>query len=99
MTMLYCVGCGERMFDYDGGALSYTHSCGSLVFITEDGNIFFPASFVLDMEKKEEKPHIDYYLGTSDFMDNLKRHLIGLLLKKGFVWKKDCKDCTKVITS
>jgi len=101
MSKLICVGCGQEiMHDWDGSALCYTHSCGATVFRTEI-HMVFPASFIRLMADfkdgklpvKDKMPHIDYYVGKSDYTDKTKETVVRFLQDIGCIWMKECESC------
>lgn len=73
------------------GPIAYTCPCGATALVCDDGKLNLPASFYQRWEK--EKPHIDYYLGTSDHRSAEKRGLYQVLRKRGCVWSWECEKC------
>lgn len=97
-----CIGC-DSIIGWDGkGMFCYTCPCGATVFYNdEDGKLAPPASLFRAINKKKLfpgevlTPHIDYYVGDSDYTSEIKERFIKELLDLGFIWMKDCEQCQK----
>ncbi len=98
--MYKCVGC-DRTILWDGeGTFCYTCQCGATLFYeTVTLNPVMPASLIAaintlhELGVKPASPHIDYYLGDSNYTSGIKDLFIKVLLEMGFVWMKDCEQC------
>lgn len=89
----HCVGCG-RSIPWDGtGIFAYTCACGANLFATDKGYISFPASLAMAKEGKIEIPHLDYYLGISNYVSAEKQKAYDDLRKLGSVWSWECDEC------
>lgn len=86
-----CLGC-DREIAWDGkGLFAYTCPCGATVFYDEEKGLALPASlFTLD---PENPPHIDYYLGKSNYWSKRKQEMYEYLKSQGAVWSWQCPKC------
>lgn len=90
----HCVGCG-RIIPWDGKTpIAYTCPCGGTLFAGPKGYTL-PASLFFGITGKGTKklPHLDYYLGISDFVSAEKTKAIAELKKLGCVWSWECDKC------
>ena len=93
----HCVGCGAPS-GWDGqGMWAATCACGAIMLSpdTEDSQHTFPASLILNTIKKEDVPHIDYYLGLSDYESAEKLAMIKVLRDMGSIYSWECNKCIK----
>jgi len=87
-----CVGCGRKI-PWDGrGLFAYTCPCGATVFVDEERHIAYPASFYYALSG-HSIPHIDYYLGISNYVSAKKEQVYQILKKLGAVWSWECPEC------
>jgi len=87
-----CLGC-DRDIPWDGeGLFAYTCPCGATVFYDEKG-LAVPASLVRALYEGRPLPHIDYYVGISDHMSEIKKEFIAELRRRGAVWSWECGEC------
>ncbi len=102
MEMYKCAGC-DSIIPWDGkGSFCYTCQCGATLFYeVETLNPVMPASLIRAINALHElgiepkSPHIDYYLGDSNYTSVLKDLFIKVLLEMGFIWMKDCEQCKR----
>lgn len=88
----HCVGCGTPI-GWDGKSLlAYTCHCRGTIFASSEGKIAPPASLLLSIATGKELPHIDYYLGISNYNSTEKEAIYKILSEKGAVWSWDCTD-------
>lgn len=88
----HCVGCG-RIIPWNGrGVFAYTCPCGARLFAGPKG-YSLPASLIFGVPNGKELPHIDYYLGISDFVSAEKTKALEELKKAGCIWSWDCPKC------
>ena len=84
------------------GGWAYTCPCGGNLF-TFDGRLALPTSLVgyLAYQKlgagsplgvRKDIPHLEYYVGYSDFMDDVKRDAINQLKLAGSIPEDECQD-------
>lgn len=98
-----CVGCGidMGMIDISGG-FCYTCPCGAQVF-EFDGSVSHPMSLemYLDSQKygiameefyRKDIPHIEYYVGWSEYTDKVKEDFIKSLRLAGSIPTSECDD-------
>lgn len=102
---IHCVGCGRRLFEWDGGTLAYTCSCDAVTFskvdpMTSKGTdeeldqLILPASFWrYAAGEVDDIPHLEYYLGTSNAVNPLKTKLREKLKEVGAISQADCVVC------
>jgi len=89
----HCVGCGIEIA-WDGtGLWSYTCPCGATLFADENHQFAFPASLIIGLHEGRELPHIDYYLGFSNYISEEKQQAYEFLKSKGAIWSWDCPQC------
>jgi len=89
----HCVGCG-RPIAWDGkGTLCYTCPCGATLFADENHNFALPSSLVIGVVEGRELPHIDHYLGRSNYVSAEKQRAYEDLRKLGCIWSWECKKC------
>ena len=89
----HCVGCG-RTIPWDGkGLFAYTCPCGATLFADEDGKFAWPVSLITAISEHREPPHIDYYLGRSNYDSAEKQKAVEFLRKLGARWSWDCDEC------
>lgn len=104
-----CVGCGTQSLMRIAGALAFTCWCGSRIFMC-NGQIQYPASLVLYLLSQEhgiamgefyrkEVAHIEYYLGYSDYMDDVKKRVLDSLKLAGAISMLECDNagCSKFV--
>lgn len=90
---IHCVGCGQ-MIPWDGtGLFAYTCRCGATLFADSNGNLIPPASLVLAIVGKRELPHIDYYIGYSNYVSIEKQKVYDELRQLGAKWSWECEHC------
>lgn len=97
-----CVGC-DGTIPWDGkGTLCYTCPCGATLFYeAETLKPLMPASliraiyYLQQLGIKPEGPHLDYYLGDSNYTSEFKDSITKQLLEIGFIWMEDCEQCKK----
>lgn len=88
-----CLGC-DREIPWNGtGLFAYTCPCGATIFYDEKKGICPPASLVLGLYEHRELPHIDYYLGKSNFWSKEKQEMCDFLRGKGAIWSWECDQC------
>lgn len=93
MTKYHCVGCGVELA-WDGkGLFSYTCPCGATLFADENHRFAFPASLIIGLYEGRELPHIDYYLGWSNYTSEEKEAAYKFLREKGACWSWECDKC------
>ena len=93
MAKYHCVGCGSPI-PWDGtGVFSYTCRCGGTIFADENHAPALPASLVIAIYEKRELPHIDYYLGISNYVSAEKQWMYEELKKHGAIWSWECEKC------
>lgn len=96
-VLIRCVGCGQSLGHVDvSGGWCYTHVCGSTTF-SFDGTISYPLSLIMAVEARKKGlqkdiPHIEYYLGWSDYMDDVKREFLTKLKLAGAIYTEECND-------
>lgn len=89
----HCCGCG-RPIPWDGtGLFSYTCRCGATIFADQNHKPAFPASLIIAIHEKREIPHIDYYLGFSNYVSVEKQALYEEFRKLGCLWSWECSRC------
>lgn len=89
----HCVGCGSSI-PWDGkGAFAYTCRCGATLFADETGKFCLPASLVIGVTKRKELPHLDYYLGISNYVSAEKQRAYEELRALGCTWSWNCPKC------
>ena len=89
----HCVGCG-RSISWDGsGYFAYTCPCGATLFADENGKFAMPASLVIAIHDRREPPHIDYYLGKSNYVSMEKQKAYEMLRSLGAKWSWECPQC------
>ena len=89
----HCVGCG-RPIPWDGkGCFAYTCPCGATLIADENGEFALPVSLVMAMRDKKEPPHIDYYLGKSNYVSMEKQKAYEMLRSLGAKWSWECPHC------
>lgn len=91
--MLYCVGCGRTVCaSKPGQVLAISCVCGANAPIlhTKDGHWAPPASFVLATGAM--LPHLEYYLGFSDYQSPLKTKATRMLRAMGAISYTECTD-------
>lgn len=104
MTKIRCVGCGNIIGgDIDiRSTFAYTCSCGANLF-TFDGRLALPSSLItyLAYQKYGKSsplgvqtsiPHIEYYIGYSEYMDDTKKYFIEQLKLAGSIPEDECQD-------
>lgn len=97
-----CVGC-DGVIPWDGeGTFYYTCLCGATLFYkVETMTLIVPASLVSAVYRLRqlgieiESPHLDYYLGDSNYTSKVKDAITKQLLEMGFTWMTDCEQCQK----
>ena len=93
----HCVGCGSPI-PWDGkGAFSYTCRCGATLFADENHNFALPASLIIGLKEGRELPHLDYYLGISNYVSLEKQKAYEELKEQGCVWSWECDKCKEQI--
>jgi hypothetical protein len=93
----YCVGCGKPI-PWDGkGLFAYTCPCGATLFADENGKFAWPASLIKAIFEHGEPPHIDYYLGRSNYDSPEKQKAIEFLRRLGARWSWECNECRRKI--
>ncbi len=101
MTTLYHVGCGTALFDSeqaDGMALACRCGADAPIVVAdledESGRIsVMPASLYAAASNKERQvPHIEYYLGFSEFDCPAKRAIEAGLREMGAVSFSECPE-------
>lgn len=91
--VFHCVGCGGSI-PWDGtGLFSYTCSCGATLFADQSHRLSFPASLIMAIHEKRKIPHIDYYLGFSNYISEEKQACYEELRKLGAIWSWECSQC------
>ena len=91
--IIHCVGCGT-IIPWDGtGTFAYTCRCGGTLFADSAGTLYPPASLVLTLAGKRELPHIDYYLGISNYVSIEKQRIYEEFRKLGAKWSWECDIC------
>ena len=104
MTKIRCIGCGDIIagdVEIKGG-WDYTCSCGGHLF-TFDGKLSIPSSLLTYIAYKNygdksplgtrvSVPHIEYYIGYSDYMDYAKKCIMDQLKFIGAISMEDCQD-------
>jgi predicted RNA-binding Zn-ribbon protein involved in translation (DUF1610 family) len=84
----HCVGCG-LIIPWDGrDALAYTCQCGANLIANNKGEYSLPTSLLLGLKK----PHIDHYLGISNYCSSEKNRAYEQLKKLGCTWTWECED-------
>ena len=90
-----CIGCG-RIVGRNIKAASgwcYTCPCGGTLFEFDGQFSALPTSLVMSMKGVRDPPHIEYYLGCSDFMDERKKEVLTQLKLAGSVSFEECPVC------
>ena len=93
IARIHCVGCGTPIAWNGKGAFAYTCLCGGTLFADQNGNFSIPSSLVLAVEGKRTPPHIDYYLGISNYISIEKNRAYEELVKLGCTWSWECPEC------
>jgi len=90
-----CLGCGIYLMPDEEihGILALTCRCDATFFITDDGKPMPPVSFIRFIAEGREPPHIDYYLGKSNFWNPQKEEIFQVLKNHGAVWSWECPKC------
>jgi len=91
---MHCVGCGNKI-SWDGtGILCYTCPCEGTLFADDtQGKIAIPASLVMAALSKRNLPHINYYLGCSNYTSAEKGAVVDRLKQLGATWAWECDEC------
>jgi hypothetical protein len=93
----HCVGCGSQI-PWDGrGLFAYTCPCGATLFANENGKFAVPASLVRAIHEGRELPHLDYYLGKSNYVSLEKQKAYEFLRSLGAKWSWECLQCREKI--
>jgi hypothetical protein len=97
---LKCIGCDSPVPWNGEGVYYYTCPCGATVFYDDETEkLALPVSLFTAVIFKNRTslplPHIDYYVGESEYTSNIKEAFIRDLLDLGFIWMKDCEQCKK----
>lgn len=105
MTKIRCIGCGNIIAgDINPGmSWDYTCPCGSHLF-TFDGKLSMPASLISYLAYKqygndsplgvqESVPHIEYYIGYSEYSDDIKKYVLDQLKLAGSISENECQEC------
>lgn len=88
----HCVGCGSRISWNGKGVFAYTCPCGATLFADEKG-ISLPASLIIFLKEGKKLPHLDYYLGISNYVSVEKQRAYEELQKLGCTWSWNCPKC------
>lgn len=89
----HCVGCGNPI-PWDGkGLFAYTCRCGATLFADENQTPALPASLIKGVVEGLELPHLDYYLGISNYVSAEKQQAYEELQKLGSTWSWNCDKC------
>jgi hypothetical protein len=93
----HCIGCG-RTIPWNGkGLLAYTCPCGATLFADENGKFAWPASLIMAISEHREPPHIDYYLGRSNYVSAEKEKAYEFLKSLGSKWSWECEKCREKV--
>jgi len=76
---------------------AYTCVCGATLFADQEGHYAPPASLVIGTSEKRQLPHLDYYLGFSNYVSVEKNRAYEELVKLGCTWSWDCSECKNQI--
>jgi hypothetical protein len=67
--------------------------CGATLFADQSGSFSLPASLIICVKEKRPLPHLDYYLGFSNYVSVEKNRAYEELVKLGCTWSWDCLEC------
>ncbi len=97
--MMHCIGCDRAVINMEqGGTVAIACTCGAGAPILYDpdgeGGLAPPASLVrllmLTSESLAAPPHLEYYLGYSDYTSPLKEAAIKALRAHGSTSQSEC---------
>ena len=107
MTEVRCIGCNNKLHTDISGGWCYTCPCGAQVF-EMDGELSYPVSLAAYLGSKKygiamgeayrkDVPHIEYYVGYSDYTDKAKEDFIQSLKMVGSISEEECdtKECVQ----
>ncbi len=95
---LHCLGCGElRISNYTGGTLAISCICGAgspiLYDPIQDKVIAQPYSLTqLLLQDQQTSVHLEYYLGYSFHINDMKTQTEELLKLRGLISQQDCDE-------
>ncbi len=91
---LYCVGCGRAVCEAEEGqVLAISCICGAGAPIlqgTRLSSFWRPASLGSIIRQPARLPHLEYYLGYSDHVSEMKSEMVAQLREAGSTSQEEC---------